>query len=176
MKGYLLDTNTICDWLDETKPRHTAVSKKADQAAQSQAIMMTSSIVLGEIEYGIAATGEMTKQSLIDLKAQVARQFATNRLLLNVSRTTGPIYGDIRAKLFEKFAPKKRRKKSQRPEELVDPITAKELGIQENDLWIAAQAIERNLILVTNDAMRRIREVVPELRIEDWAAEDSSSC
>jgi len=53
---------------------------------------------------------------------------------------------------------------------LVDPVTAKVLGIQENDLWIAAQAIERNLILVTNDGMSRIREIASELRIEDWGS------
>jgi tRNA(fMet)-specific endonuclease VapC len=83
------------------------------------------------------------------------------------------VYGDLRARLFEKFAPKKRRRKGLRPEELVDPVTAKELGIQENDLWIAAQAIERNLVLVTNDAMARIQEVASELKVEDWAASSS---
>ncbi len=170
MKGYLLDTNAISDWLDETKPRHAAVSKKAEQAAQTQAVMVTSSVVLGEIEYGIAATGDKATQTLAEFRAQVVKQFAQKRLLLSVSRSTTAIYGHLRAKLFEKFAPRNRRTKGLRPEELADPVTAKELGIQENDLWIAAQAIERNLILVTNDAMVRIREVAPELKVEDWAA------
>lgn len=50
-----------------------------------------------------------------------------------------------------------------------DPVTAKELGIDENDLWIAAQSIEHNLILVSNDKMARIREVAgPVLDVEDW--------
>lgn len=170
MKGYLLDTNAICDWLDESKPRHAAVSKKVEQAAQAQAVMVTSSIVLGEVEYGIAATGGKAKQSLVEFRAQVAKQFAQKRLLLSVSRSTTTIYGELRAKLFEKFAPKNRRTKGLRPEEMLDPVTAKELGIQENDLWIAAQAIERNLVLVTNDAMARIQEVASELKVEDWAA------
>ena len=44
-----------------------------------------------------------------------------------------------------------------------------ELGIDENDLWIAAQAIEHNLVLVTNDEMKRIKHVAgPVLDIEDW--------
>ncbi len=89
------------------------------------------------------------------------------------ARTPTATYGDLRARLFEKFAPKKRRRKGLRPEELIDPVTAKELGIQENDLWIAAQAIERNLVLVTNDAMARIQEVASELKVEDWAASSS---
>jgi len=51
-------------------------------------------------------------------------------------------------------------------------LTALTLGIQENDLWIAAQAIERHFILVTSDhRMTRIREIASEaeLVIEDWA-------
>lgn len=173
MKGYLLDTNAICDWLDRTKPRHDAVSKKVEQAASDQAIILTSSIVLGEIEYGIAAVGANEHHPLLEFRAQVAKQFAQERLLLNVSRSTTLVYGNLRARLFEKFGPKAKRKKGLRAEELVDPTTSKELGIQENDLWLVAQAIERNVILVTNDSMERIREVVPELRVEDWAAAEA---
>ncbi len=170
MKGYLLDTNVIRHWLDESNDFHAAVAQKAKEAAQVQSLMVTSSIVLGEIEYGIAATGGKAKQSLAEFRAQVAKQFAQKRLLLSVSRSTTTIYGELRAKLFEKFAPKNRRTKGLRPEEMLDPVTAKELGIQENDLWIAAQAIERNLVLVTHDAMARIQEVASELTVEDWAA------
>ena len=36
---------------------------------------------------------------------------------------------------------------------------SKELGIQENDIWIAAQTIQYNLILVTGDHMTRLVEV-----------------
>ena len=50
---------------------------------------------------------------------------------------------------------------------------ARELGIDENDLWIVAQAVERNLVLVTSDKMWRIRETVcelyPDFGSEDWA-------
>ena len=47
-------------------------------------------------------------------------------------------------------------------------MTSKRLEIQENDLWIVAQAVERNLVLVSNDAMKRIREIAPDLVVEDW--------
>lgn len=170
MKGYLLDTNVIRHWLDESNDSHAAVAQKAKQAAQVQSLMVTSSVVLGEIEYGIAANSGEAKQAMEKLRAHVIKQFAQKRLLLSVSRDTTAIYGELRAKLFNNFAPKDRRKKVKRPEELVDPVTAKELGIQENDLWIAAQALERNLVLVTNDAMARIQEVASDLKVEDWAA------
>jgi predicted nucleic acid-binding protein len=53
---------------------------------------------------------------------------------------------------------------------LIDPVTSRELGIQENDLWIAAQALEYNLVLVRNDKMDRIRDACEELQVENWAA------
>ena len=36
-------------------------------------------------------------------------------------------------------------------EECFDQITGRELGIDENDLWIVCQAIDHELTLVTND-------------------------
>ena len=90
--------------------------------------------------------------------------------ILPITHHTANHYGTLRARLFNKFAPSAKKGKSQRPEQLRDPVSGRELGIQENDLWIAAQAIERNLVLVSNDKLARIREVVAEeLSIKDWA-------
>lgn len=174
MKGYLLDTNAISDWLDEAKPRHEAVSRRAMEVAQGSSLIVTSSVVLGEIEYGIQAAPQEKQQALNALRRQVDVQFVRKRLLFAPDGATAEVYGKLRAELFEKFADKNL-KKTLRPEQLVDPLTSKALGIQENDLWIAAQAIERNLILVTNDArlVRRIQTVASDLKVEDWAASNS---
>lgn len=170
MKGYLLDTNAVSDWFDATRPRHAAVSDKAEHCARANAALLTSTVVLGEIEYGIRVAPKDKTQTLDELRAQVEIQFVGKRFLLDVSRSTTIVYGDLRARLFEKYAPRNKRKKGLRPEELTCPVTSKKLGIQENDIWIAAQAIERNLVLVSNDAhMKRIRDIAPELRVEDWA-------
>ena len=169
MRGYLLDTNAVSDWLDSSKPRHTAVSEKIRSLADTDAILFTSTIVLGEIEYGIGVAPPNMQKSLAVLQSQIDIQFVHKRLLLDVTRSTTQVYGDLRARLFEKYAPGAKRKKGMRPEELTDPVTSKKLGIQENDLWIVAQAIERNLVLVSNDAMKRIRAVAPELKVENWA-------
>ena len=99
-------------------------------------------------------------------------QFVQTQLpdILDVRKTTRIYYGQIRACLFEKYAPQRGRK-GLRPEQLVDPVTAKTLEVQENDIWIAAQALEYNLVLVTHDRMTRLREAVNDiLDIEDWAA------
>jgi predicted nucleic acid-binding protein len=83
-------------------------------------------------------------------------------------------YGRIRARLFEKYGPREKKKKGLRPEQLVDSVTSLELKIQENDLWIVSQAITRGFVLVTNDrrSLRPLKEVAgDELHIENWAEE-----
>jgi len=168
MKGYLLDTTAVSDWLDSSRPRHASVSNRIRGLANTDAILLTSTVALGEIEYGIRVAPESKRKSLDTLRAQIDNQFVHKRLLLDVGRSTSLVYGDLRAKLFEKYAPRSKRTKGLRPEELASPLPSKVLGIQENDLWIAAQAIERNLVLVSNDKMQRIRTVAPELNVEDW--------
>lgn len=75
--------------------------------------------------------------------------------------------------MFERFAPNDKKRKGLRPEQLCDPVTSLELGIQENDLWIVAQAITYGLVLVTNDKLKRISEVISdELHIENWTEGD----
>ncbi len=49
-----------------------------------------------------------------------------------------------------------------------DRVTGQLLQFDENDLWIAAQAVERNLVVVTSDPdfTRIIAPAVPELRVQ----------
>jgi tRNA(fMet)-specific endonuclease VapC len=123
-------------------------------------------ITIGEIEYGhkvVSPSGLTQIQS--DFITFVLRNFP---LVIPITEMTTPYYGSIRARLFERFGPKKKRK-GLRPEQLLDPVTSRVLGIQENDIWIAAQALERNLVLVTNDSMQRVKDGVSELQIENWS-------
>jgi predicted nucleic acid-binding protein len=82
-------------------------------------------------------------------------------------------YGDLKAWLFNNCGPKPKKSKAKRAEELVDPITGFELGIDENDLWIAAQAKTHNLVLVTNDFKGNFGKVLIQfaatLKVENWA-------
>ncbi len=88
-------------------------------------------------------------------------------------------YGDLRTRLFNKFAPGSKRKPKMRPEQLLDPATAKELQIQENDLWICAQAIAHGMVLVTNDRMQAIRDIAsgmnPQLILQNWTTQNTAS-
>ncbi len=164
--GYLLDTCIISYWYDERRKQHPHVVARIETLPDETPLRI-SSITLGEVEYGHRA-----ESPTMDTPVQVVyREFIANRLpnALNISRGTAFYYGRIRARLFEKFIGKRKRKHL-RPEQATDPVTGKELGIDENDLWIAAQAAERNLVLVTSDAMHHIRAIVGDLlRIENWA-------
>jgi len=88
--------------------------------------------------------------------------------VLDITKATRISCGALRASVFEKYAPNAKRRSGLRPEQLIDPVTSQELSIQENDLWMAAQALEYNLVFVTNDKMERIREVCADLQIENW--------
>jgi tRNA(fMet)-specific endonuclease VapC len=167
VRGYLLDTNIIIAWYDKSRQEHQAVVKRI-AALDSESILCMSVISWGEMEYGHRVVSD------VELPDQIARNAFVDRevpLSLDVCRTTSIYYGQIRARVFNKYAPREHRKKGLRPEQLTHPVTALELGIQENDLWIAAQALEHNLILASGDKMQRLSEVAADLVvIEDWTA------
>ena len=170
MAEFLLDTMMIDYWFDGRSEFHDSVRRTADAISTSGSQVCVSVITLGEIEHGRAVNpGGMGGR--LDEYSRFVRESLPR--ILEVSKHTAEPYGRVRAALFEKFAPNVRRGKGKRPEELVDPATSKELGIDENDLWLIAQAIERNLVLVTGDKMTRIKEAVREIQpsfaFENWA-------
>lgn len=165
MDGYLLDTNVVTAWWRKDPKVLARIA-----ALPKDSPLLMSLVSMGEVEYGHrveAPAGRTPIQAEYE-------EFIRGRLphLIGISGATTQCYGDLRAKLFIRFASGEKRKKPRLPEQLVDPAAARELGIQENDLWIAAQAVERNLVLVTHDAIARIREVAGELRVEDWMAQE----
>ena len=168
MRGYLLDTNIVSYWLGAAGPEHDKVVESIDRLPDRAPIRL-SVVTLGEIEYGHRAVSRLAAPVQVRFRQVLAERFPAP---LEIRRPTTIYYGAWRARLFEEFARKDKRTKATRPEQLVDPVTSRELGIQENDLWIAAQAMEHKLVLVTHDDMQRLRHVMDdELRVEfeDWA-------
>lgn len=167
MPGYLLDTNVVSYWFDPArKEQHQAVTRRIG-GLPGDALMTISAITRGEIEYGHRALGEKIDRE----KEDSFLQFIEHRfpVTLDVGKHTRIAYGSLRARLFGQYV-SPARKRGLRPEQLVNPVTALELGVDENDLWIAAQALEHNLVLVTHDRMTHLRGVADELRLEDWAS------
>lgn len=151
--GYLLDTNIASASWDYRSPDHNSVRQQLEELGT--AIVYVSAISVAEVEYGLQIAPEIDEE-----RQMLVRNAMGSYEVLHIDHHTAPIYGEIRAKLFRTYAPKNRRGRltQKRVENLVDRTSGKELGIQENDLWIVSVAVQYNLILVTKDRMRRVVE------------------
>ena len=159
METYLFDTNIWSKWFRQ-EPSITEKIAQIDKASK----IFLSSIVWGEAIYG-ANVNKKNVDKKFDLKSYSDFIHKSKPIILPIDENVADIYGELRASLFEQYF----RKGKKRPEQLIDPLTATEIGIDENDLWIVAQAVTHNLTLVTNDKMRRIFTVTPkELKHEIW--------
>jgi len=168
---YLLDTN-IVSMLARAKmgaqdPCCLNVLRRSQAIAQS-GVAAVCSVTLGEIEYGLSTSPAPMPDVHRDLRALVS---AFPQVFVIDKHVAVDSYAKLRARLFAKYAPRngKRRTHTKYPEELIDPATSQSLGIQENDLWIAAVALTNGLTLVTADKMLRLKDVLQgELSFEDW--------
>jgi len=175
VRDFLLDTQTIRYWYDTVCPQHQGVVANVEslrrqvESLEHKPRLVVSVITLGEIEFGHRVNLPPDPNVQAEYLKFVGEQFPVR---LEVIEDATAVFGELRKRLFDKYAPGEKRKPKMRPEQLIDPITSKELGIQENDLWLCAQAVAHSMVLVTNDAMRRIREVSqgmqPLLLIQDW--------
>ena len=165
MVVYLLDTCIWDYWFNPRRKEYTCVNKHVEQLREDDTLAL-SIITWGEIFYGYAniRSDPSSRESefLRFVRSKCPQTF-------DIDIHTAKKYGELRVMLFEKFTPNNE-KKYKWPEQCIDPATSRELGIQENDLWITAQAMTRNLVLVTNDKLNRIQEVTgSDLRTENWA-------
>lgn len=182
MRNFLIDTQTIAYWYDLSCPQHEAVVtniaslQKQVESSENKPRLIVSVITLGEIEFGHRVNPSANPNVQTDY-----RKFVNEKLpvCLEVTEDVAAFFGEIRKRLFDTCAPGDKRRRKMRPEQLVDPITSKELGIQENDLWLCAQAVGHGMVLVTNDGgMRRIREMSQDMRptllIQNWAVPNTA--
>jgi predicted nucleic acid-binding protein len=124
-------------------------------------------VTLGEIEFGLELA-RLNGLATPQLQAVVAK--ARVMPLCDITRHTARYYSEIKATVAKKFLPKRSKLGNKRlprwPTQWVDEFSGELLQVDENDLWIAAQALEKNLVLLTTDeGMRRIWEAVPSLRV-----------
>lgn len=168
MDGYILDTNILLYLMGERMSGHEAVWRRR-RACQDGTPIYVSPFALAEFDVGCclkSADAADARQGAVDFLDTHGFQVPP------ATRHTAPYYGELKARLMRRFDREKltKRRRAKWPEGWPDPATGEKLEVDEIDLLIAAQAIERNLVLVSGDSMRRIREVAPELNVEDWAA------
>lgn len=156
MSGFLFDTCVVRNWF----AKNTAITARV-AALPGASPLYISSITLGEIEYGhtnVAAT-DLAKQA--QFRKWMRETFEVPAL--EITASTGREYAKFRRQLFAKF-----KKVSKYTENYEDHLGTK-IGIDINDLWLVAQACERNLTFVSNDKMSKIKDVVgTEVRIDLW--------
>lgn len=163
MDAYLLDTTVLSIYLDPNHPHHVAKSKSL--AALPANPLFISAVALAELGFGTRLAGLLGKGNLVTLEAMLRE--AQNYAVLDITHHTSAVYSDVKSRVAHKYLAKTLRK--DRPkyiEEWVDKATGQKLAIDENDLWMCAQAKERDLVFVTADArMKRIPDADPDVRL-----------
>ena len=151
MPGYLLDTNHVSAW-EQGNPEFSARARS--EAAEN--ILWVCPITIGEIESGLR-----TATPIDEVRQAACRRFLTNvalRFVHPIADTTGSAYAEVLEQVYKSHP----RLGTKTQEHLTS------IGVDVNDLWIAAVAIEHNLILLTGDRMNVIRECVSDLRVDSW--------
>ena len=116
--------------------------------------ILTSVVVAGELYYG-ASISERADENWL----RVSR-FLRSVEIVPISSSIAGEYARLKASLLDRFGPRERTKRRN--------FDLARLGFRDNDLWIAATAIDRGAMLVSADPdFARMREVV-DLTIEDW--------
>jgi tRNA(fMet)-specific endonuclease VapC len=163
MDQFLLDTNFVSVLYDPRRPNHKAVTSRAGSFLVSDRVFL-SSIVLGELRYGIEAA-RRAGQSVDHIQRTLEK--AAKYPLAEVGRHTAEAYGEVKARLADYYM----NLTSKPPRWLEDwqiHGSSKTLQVDENDLWLVAQAFERNYVLLTTDSKlaERFCPSIAELRVE----------
>ncbi len=156
MKGFLFDTCTIRFWY----AKNQLIEEKVN-ALPAEAFLYVSPVTIGEIEFGHASSASSDPTKSAEFRKWISNTFEVPEV--PIIGSTAWEYANFRRRLFSRFT-----RVDKFTENHEDSLGSK-LSIDENDLWLAAQACERNLTLVTSDKMARIREVVDsDIDVEYW--------
>jgi tRNA(fMet)-specific endonuclease VapC len=83
-----------------------------------------------------------------------------------VEHHTADEYAQLKSNLAVYYLPNQTKQfRTKYIEDWIDQFTGKALGIDDNDLWICAQARELNLTVIADDKMNRIKGADPLVKI-----------
>ena len=146
---YLLDTNH-CSRAILGDPKILSSLKDREQD-----LVTTCAIVQGEL----IDMAERSRKR--DANLALVNDFLQGISIYEIDPTTATLYGQIKASIFKKYAPKEKNKR--RKTKIIN------LGFDENDLWITAVALQHSLTIVTLDSdFHRIKEVATTITTESW--------
>ena len=164
MDAFLFDTTALSIYLDPNHPQHIAKGQSL-AALPAENPRFVSPVALGELGFGTQLASLIGKGDPAKLNAILveARAYA----VLDITHHTASAYAELKSKVAHKYLAKTlRQDRPKYVEDWIDKATGQKLAIDENDLWMCAQAKERDLIFVTADArMKRIPDADPEVRL-----------
>lgn len=165
MSSYILDTSVISAFLHSSHARHGEV-RAAIHEIERKSRLFLSAVSLAELSFGVEMTKAFGNADLPVLEQTLkdAQQYG----VLGITKHTSLTYAQLKTNLAIKYLAKASRQDRPRwLEDWVDRTSGKKLQIDENDLWICAQAKERNLFVATLDKrMRRIEAADSEVNLQ----------
>jgi predicted nucleic acid-binding protein len=148
--GFLLDTTILSAYLDPNH-RNQADTRRAVDALDPAAPRYLSVVSLAELIFGANLAEAFGMGHLTVLHAIVREAQAYD--VLDITRHTAAIYAELKTNLAKSYLAKaSRRDRPRWLENWVDKSSGQKLQVDENDLWMCAQAKERDVIFVTADA------------------------
>jgi len=144
---YLLDTNH-CSELILGNPAVIA------RAAELEGQLATTAITAGELVY-MAENSDQVETNLAFIE-----EFLLDIPVYEANVETGRIYGRFKAQLIRHFGPKSKAKRRK--------TTIENVGIHENDLWIASISFQHNLTIVSADRDFVRMQEVRAFALETW--------
>ena len=150
--GYLLDANHAHAW-----ERGESNFIKRYENVHPLSLVRVCTITLGEMESGFRMTADQDPARRSQCRAFMDREL--RKFALDVTVQTSLAYADIMERIWNKHKPQKGVKTERH---LVDK------GVDINDVWIVAVALERGFTLLTTDSMAVIRDVVSDVQFENW--------
>ena len=137
--------------------------EKRSRVSISMLRRLISAITIGELRYGLTLSKE-AGQPMTHIEACIER--AEDHPQAEIGRYTGVAFAHVKSSIAIQRVDLRRRI-PRWVEGWTDRVTGQMLQIDENDLWIAAQAVERNFVVVTcdQDFAQVIGTAVAELRV-----------
>jgi predicted nucleic acid-binding protein len=164
VKGYLFDTCAISSLLNPAHRHHGAVSAVV-AGLPNDALRFVSIVTIGEMEFGLKMAENANSIYLPQFRSRITT--IKSYPILDLTKHTASAYAELKARLALIVKRKANSQKLSRwLEDWIDSNTGKQLQIDENDLWVAAQAKERDLTIISADEdMLRLPAVDKAIRV-----------
>lgn len=142
----MLDTNLVSALYDARRPNHAA-ARTAIAGLDSASPQLVSIVTIAELRYGLSLS-TAAGQKLEHIEACIDK--AEEHPLASLGRYTAEAFAVVKSSVALHRVDLTRRI-PRWVEAWTDRVSSELLHIDENDLWLAAQAVERNYVLLTCD-------------------------